>query len=626
MPRRPTRGAPGFVFVLGYVLLLGHDEVAHELLLAGEDPLSRYLLTGLTPPTYLLDPEVRISATVLLLLACGLALWWAGPRIRAATGFSRFALVTVLVTSASLVSRIGWLLYETSDKPRLIWFAGQDHLAEALRFGVLFGAIVAAYLTLRGNRSRGPRPVPVQTTRRGAGPVMDVANWPNPAEDTEATRLLSGAAYLEGAYAEQVVRTLLSERIRAVAPSPGVDLRLVVLHCLTALRLRTMLRLRLTGALVAGVLLMFATVWMVLPTAAAAAALLLHHRHSLRVRTVDRLRRDRFVLDHGNPDSPPAWAVDRLRTIDQAEQGNVTIFSGFRPHVGYGAAEPGWSFALPVLPKKDPVTGAESAAPKPFTEEALTAHVRRRLAETTDPDGVGAPLPALHLENRCFADGSAVRGLLVSDRTEPPAFTLPDTTPPTDAARRYLCAHIPSWGGQVVASTFLRFTTDGHMLYAECDRTVAKPINARLDERDFDIAKELGPALRQAIPALLMAPLYLVADLLTPTLYARARDRERALAAKGPAFDYGTPFSIREAATAPTFTTQFQHDDAAKHLKLVERHTLEAVIEFLELHDVDTTELRSRQTTILNEGVIQTGGTSNVGALAVGQQAQATTS
>ena len=47
---------------------------------------------------------------------------------------------------------------------------------------------------------------------------------------------------------------------------------------------------------------------------------------------------------------------------------------------------------------------------------------------------------------------------------------------PHGSARHYLCAQVPSWGGEVVASTFLHFSTDGRLLYLQCDRTVLGPL------------------------------------------------------------------------------------------------------------------------------------------------------
>jgi hypothetical protein len=51
---------------------------------------------------------------------------------------------------------------------------------------------------------------------------------------------------------------------------------------------------------------------------------------------------------------------------------------------------------------------------------------------------------------------------------------------------------------------------------------------------------------------------------------------------------------------------------------------LAALLDFLDERGVDTTEFRNRQMTILNQGVIQTGGISNVGNQAIGSEATAT--
>lgn len=64
--------------------------------------------------------------------------------------------------------------------------------------------------------------------------------------------------------------------------------------------------------------------------------------------------------------------------------------------------------------------------------------------------------------------------------------------------------------------------------------------------------------------------------------------------------------------------TYYQHVDASAQLQQVEKTLLLTVAEFLEEHGYDSSELRTYQTRLLNQGVIQTGGVSNVGNQAVG--------
>jgi len=61
------------------------------------------------------------------------------------------------------------------------------------------------------------------------------------------------------------------------------------------------------------------------------------------------------------------------------------------------------------------------------------------------------------------------------------------------------------------------------------------------------------------------------------------------------------------------------------HLKIIERQILESTVEFLNMKNVDTTELMKQQTTILNSGLIITGGAINADSIAVGDQAKAET-
>jgi hypothetical protein len=58
--------------------------------------------------------------------------------------------------------------------------------------------------------------------------------------------------------------------------------------------------------------------------------------------------------------------------------------------------------------------------------------------------------------------------------------------------------------------------------------------------------------------------------------------------------------------------------------QMLEGEILNTIVEFLEDHDIDTSDVKDRRTMILNSGIIVHGGDVNAQALAVGQQATAT--
>jgi hypothetical protein len=61
------------------------------------------------------------------------------------------------------------------------------------------------------------------------------------------------------------------------------------------------------------------------------------------------------------------------------------------------------------------------------------------------------------------------------------------------------------------------------------------------------------------------------------------------------------------------------------YIKILERTILDAIIEFLDEHNIETSDIKQRQTTILNSGVIVHGGNVTAETLAVGEGSKATT-
>ncbi len=252
----------------------------------------------------------------------------------------------------------------------------------------------------------------------------------------------------------------------------------------------------------------------------------------------------------------------------------------------------------------------------------------------------GPSLAALEVEDRVFVSGTQ----LAEDRRLLPALVKAPTTRLSDAAvreialdpqgtpRHCLAAHLPLWGGAVVPSQLLHIAVVGKTLHLHCDRHVLTPL--RPDLRGVDLlpasltpahrAGLLLTALRRSGAALFGAPRAVVGDALREWGRPRRRRRERAAAQTDPAFDRGARLSVREHAMSAEYLDHFQRVDAERAFAALDRHALAAVRDFLDERGVDTTDFRTQTQTILNHGVLQTGGVSVVGNQAVGQAAQAT--
>jgi hypothetical protein len=62
--------------------------------------------------------------------------------------------------------------------------------------------------------------------------------------------------------------------------------------------------------------------------------------------------------------------------------------------------------------------------------------------------------------------------------------------------------------------------------------------------------------------------------------------------------------------------------DKEMYVKIFEKQLLVAIKDFLDAHNIDTSDIKERQTTILNSGVIVQGGEVKAEALSVGTGAQ----
>ncbi|MFJ6939817.1 hypothetical protein [Streptomyces sp. NPDC101132] len=261
--------------------------------------------------------------------------------------------------------------------------------------------------------------------------------------------------------------------------------------------------------------------------------------------------------------------------------------------------------------------------------------------------GDGAPYPAgLRVEHRVFVSGrELVAGSpLLPDPLRAPATRLPDEAlrriagRPDGVARLWLATHLPLWGGEVVPSHFVHAAVTDRTLHLRCERFVLDPAPAGFHVMDLlppdarrGAAAAAGDrrrllalqAVRRGAGALRRAPRAFLADVVAERRRAGALRRELRAAAEDPAFDRGARMSVREAGTGPVYSHHFQRLDAQRTLNALDRHALAAVRDFLDEHGVDTSDFRAQSQTILNHGVLQTGGVSVVGNQAVGPGARA---
>jgi hypothetical protein len=447
---------------------------------------------------------------------------------------------------------------------------------------------------------------------------------------SDATRYICAAVHTNWRLRERIVREVVNEVYKAPPRSPDVDLVTVVAHIIAARRRRAVCDLLLTILGVAGAFLF------VLPDAPSVPGLVACIGMAWLIGFTGRLaasygRMAQSLRPHGRSSDPRPAVRGSLRTrlysLENAVQGNITVYGGYNPFFGSGITTGSWSFPLDIL------RAAEGKVAQPFNAQDIHDFV---LGEVR---AVG--LARVEVEDRVFVDGRDLigDGRFIQHPLSPPLLNVPPDMVrslrirPEDRVRPYACFYVKGWGGQLVSSTYLRFVVTRRHLFVESTSCLLPPIKEKYQEIDRAASwPRISESVRIGAVELLLTPLrLLLAPWLLLSFIARPVNqfwqtwKQQREITRERAFNYGATFSPRQALADDNFQRYFQQLDSDHYIKIIEKNIFQSLVDFLDDHGIDTSELDERQTTILNNGVYVTGSaTVNATNLAAGKKAKAT--
>jgi len=196
--------------------------------------------------------------------------------------------------------------------------------------------------------------------------------------------------------------------------------------------------------------------------------------------------------------------------------------------------------------------------------------------------------------------------------------------------RYYKWIRVHNWEQELVTSYFLRLSIQGKNMFVENKRFLLTPIQdryRRIDELPY--LNRLG-TLRILLAATVLGPVKAVFNPFI--MYARLAEwskkfwkewERRKTIKKSVQFDYGAGQGHRQACSSSQYTHYFQTADGTFYTQVLEKTVLDSLITFLEKHRIDTSDLRERQTVIMNSGIVVQSGNVNAESLAVGSGAVA---
>jgi len=260
--------------------------------------------------------------------------------------------------------------------------------------------------------------------------------------------------------------------------------------------------------------------------------------------------------------------------------------------------------------KGSDVPGAQDAEGKreferpPFSAKDIVAYVRGNLETLTAATAPELSIPDTSVEDRIFQSARELgEKSVITDAGVIDEIIRNPTTP----RRHYLACEGISWGGDIVTTVHIHLAVQGKSLYLEATSTLLAPCKERW--RVVDTVDGTGPrawrrtlltAVRQTPRTVVRAPGSLVrmlVDMAGSRSGLSRSDRKD-----------GARVSIRQLGTGDKLRNFTQVQDVLKFRKLIENRVYAHVLDYLDEHDVDTSEVRARRATILNNnGVFVTG-------------------
>lgn len=446
---------------------------------------------------------------------------------------------------------------------------------------------------------------------------------------TESTRYLCAAVQIDEKFCDQTLEEFLEEDYTVIGICHGVDLPTVLKSCLLAKERRRVRDIPLAVLSFAAFLFFFVFFPLSLILYGIAWRIVFLDQRKTRYEIVGKhILRGNFNPAFFDFQLNPKMEK-KLEEIAETQDANVVIYGGFSPFVGAGINIDGWSFAIDASKGKEDMGSISD--PLPFQISELYDYVTNSINR-------------LDLGNLSIEDNLYVNGQEIRDRKEflpnplmRPITKLKDTfvksfvEKPTYSARHYRCVKVTDWQGELILSVFLRFSRVGQNLFVEANYYLLTPLSKYYRQFDQIKPEPSSEDIRKLALETIFSTFSLGVVSLTSIFQrfndSRRRKKQRKEKEKeiksNYAFNYGAMTSLRERVSHNNeYSRYFQKLDKEMYLKSIERRIVDGLSKFLDSKNIDTSDFKETRSTILNHGVMVSGGSIQAQSLTVGEKAK----
>ena len=452
------------------------------------------------------------------------------------------------------------------------------------------------------------------------------------ARKSEVTRYLCAKAQIDEKWCNSVLEDFLDNDFTAIAVSPGVHIPTVLRSCLHAKKRRETKNLTLavlyfvsiifllTIFLAPLALIAFCTAWRILFSEKKKA------RHAI---VAKYMKKGTFDPNFFNI-RVDSVIEKKIEEIAKTQDANVLIYRGSSPFIGAGENIGVWSYSIDIGRGKEDLGICKE--PSKFKVLELYDYIMESVSSLGFTN--------LVIEDYLCINGQELRGkedFLPSPLRRP--ITKIDNIAmqyfaerTTKWARHYKCIRVSDWNGELILSVFVRFSIVQKNLFMEVNSFLLKPLGQDFHQIDQLRSKPSSKDCQKIAFETMLKSFSYGNDVIQSTVGKSAENRQKKRKRKeieeeilyNNAFDYGAETSLRERVSqGNSYSQYFQVLDKTMYLSSIERRLINSIIRFLDEKNIDTSELNETKSTILNHGVIVSGGSFEANSLSVGEKSKA---
>jgi len=445
----------------------------------------------------------------------------------------------------------------------------------------------------------------------------------------DPTSYICAAVHIDEKFRNQIIEEIFEEEYKAIAISYDLDLVTIVKNCLAARERRERRNFQL--ALVLFVVILFCLItkdyllfvlFYVLPF----LIVFLEKMKTYELVTQHLVNKS-FDTECIKFKNTPALK-NRLKEIANEQEGNVIVYGGFSPFVGAGTYINGWSFTINT--NKGKKEGERVLKPLPFELNEIHDFIDKSL--------IGLNLDNLDIEDNLHVNGQQIRDdcrFLRYPLKRPSTIVEPQIIKdfiekPTHTIRHYKCIRVTDWNGELILLIFLRFVMVGQNLFTEVSYYLLTPLRDYYRQFDNFPRKVSGEKIFEmfiesifiTIFLWILSPFAVWHILQRPRSKRREKKMYERYIEKNSNFNYGAITSLRERVSSGEYQRYFQKLDQEMYLKIIESQIIDSIKKFLENKHIDTSDFEQARSTILNYGVVVSGGSIEANNFTVGKKAK----